>query len=85
VSHLAAAIDVATEYAVHLNKVDGVPAARAISIGAAAVVRAARANPGKYLTPRRAQPETGVGWSGPAVAAIGSTISAIGWLKTLFG
>jgi hypothetical protein len=85
-ARLDAAIDVATEYAYHLYKVDGVPQAQAITIGAAAVVRAARANPSKFVTARaQPQPESALGWSGAALAAVGSTLSAIGWLKTLFG
>jgi hypothetical protein len=80
-SHLKAAIDVAAEYAYHLHHDDGMPKPRAVSIGVAAVVRAARTNPSKFVTHRK-QKETGVGWSGPALAAIGSSLSAIGWIKT---
>lgn len=82
---LDAAIDVAAEYAAHLHYQDGVPADKAIAAGVAAVVRAARAHPGR-IPPRKPQESTGVGmWSGPAIAAVGSSISAFGWLKTLFG
>jgi hypothetical protein len=83
-ARLDTAIDVATEYAYHLYSVDGVPQDKAIAIGVSAVVRAARANPSRFVTPR-AQPESALGWSGAALAAVGSTLSAIGWLKTLFG
>ena len=81
-SHLRAAIDVAAEYAYHLNHDDGMPKPQAIRIGAAAVVRAARANPSRFVTHRKPK-ETGVGWSGTALAALGSSLSAIGWIKTL--
>lgn len=86
-SRLAAAIDVAAEYAVHLHTKDGVPKDRAIAVGVSAVVRAARANPQKFLTTRRSSlpKDAGVGWSGQTIAGIGSTLSAIGWLKTFFG
>jgi hypothetical protein len=86
-SRLSAAIDVATEYAVHLHEKDGLPREQAIVVAVSAVVRAARANPQKFLTPRKQRPvqTAGVGWSGTALAAIGSTLSAIGWIKTLFG
>lgn len=85
-SRLAAAIDVAAEYAWHLHTVDGIPAPQAIKIGVAAVVRAVRVNPSRFVTARApAQPQSGVGWSGAVLAAIGSSLSAIGWLKTLFG
>jgi hypothetical protein len=85
-ARLDAAIDVATEYAYHLYKVDGVPQAQAITIGAAAVVRAARANPLKFVTPRaQPQPESALGWSGQALSLVGSSLSVIGLIKTLFG
>lgn len=83
-ARLDAAIDVATEYAYHLYKVDGVPQAQAITIGAAAVVRAARANPSKFVT-QRVQPESALGWSGQALSLVGSSLSVIGLIKTLFG
>jgi hypothetical protein len=83
-SRLSAAIDVATEYAWHLHTTDGVPAPQAIQIGVAAVVRAARSNPARFVTPR--QPvESGVGWSGQALSLVGSSLSVIGLLKTIFG
>lgn len=88
-SRLSAAIDVAAEYAVHLHDRDGLSKEQAIAVGVSAVVRAARANPQKFMTPRRSRheqtTESGVGWNGAALAAVGSTLSAIGWIKTLFG
>ena len=83
-SRLAAAIDVAAEYAWHLHTTDGIPASQAIQIGVAAVVRAARSNPARFVT-ARATNDSGVGWSGQAVSLIGSSLSVIGLLKTLFG
>ena len=81
-SNLGAAIDVAAEYAYHLCYDDKVPKAQAIQVGAAAVVRAARANPGKFVANQESG-GTGIGWSGPALAAVGSSLSMIGWIKTL--
>jgi hypothetical protein len=80
---LDTAIDVAAEYAAHLHFQDGVPREQAIAAGVAAVVRAARAHPGRI--PARRPKDAGIGWSGPALAAVGSSLSTIGWLKTLFG
>jgi hypothetical protein len=82
-SRIDAAIDVAAEYAAHLHFQDGVPREQAIAAGVAAVVRAVRAHPGR-IPPRR-QKESNLGWSGTALAAIGSSLSAIGWIKTLLG
>lgn len=86
-SRLATALDVATDYAYHLYSVDGVPQAQAVKIGAASVVRAVRANPSKFVTPRQVPvaADAGVGWSGQALSLVGSTLSVIGLLKTLFG
>ena len=86
-SRLAAAIDVAAEYAFHLHKEDGVPKDRAIAIGASAVVRAAKANPHGFLTPRRSrrEPEAAPAKGGGALEVVGSTLSAISWFKMLFG
>jgi hypothetical protein len=85
-SRLGAALDVAADYAYHLYSVDGVPQAQAVSVGAASVVRAIRANPSKFVTPRTpAAPDNGLGWSGQALSLVGSSLSVIGLLKTLFG
>lgn len=84
-SRLAAAIDVATEYAVHLNQTDGVPADRAISLGAAAVVRAVRANPSKYAGHRTPKQDAGLSSVVPVLSTVGSTLSALGLIKTIFG
>lgn len=85
-SRLAVALDVATDYAYHLHSVDGVPQAQAVLVGAASVVRAIRANPSKFVTPRQpATPDNGLGWSGQALSLVGSSLSVIGLLKTLFG
>lgn len=85
-SRLGAALDVATDYAYHLYAVDGVPQAQAVSVGAASVLRAIRSNPSRFVTPRQAAaPDTGLGWSGQALSLVGSTLSVIGLVKTLFG
>jgi hypothetical protein len=81
-SHLKAAIDVAAEYAYHLSHDDGMPKARAISIGVAAVVRAARSNPARFVTARQPK-EAGVGWSGASLMGAGSLLSAVGWIRNL--
>ena len=81
-SKLSAAIDVATEYAVHLHKQDGVPKKQAIAIGVAAVVRAARANPSRFVTHRKPK-DTGMGWSGSTIMGLGSVLSAVGFVKNL--
>jgi len=81
-SRLAAAIDVATEYAVHLHEKDGVPKDQAIAIGAAAVVRAARGNPSKFVTQRKVK-DAGVGFDASTVMGVGSVISAVGFISKL--
>ena len=85
-SRISTAVDVATDYAYHLYSVDGVPKPQAIAIGVASVVRAVRANPSRFVTQRQQQPvESGVGWSGQALSLVGSSLSVIGLLKTIFG
>lgn len=86
-SRLSVALDVATDYAYHLHTVDGLPQTQAVSIGAASVVRAVRANPSRFVTPRLpSQPvDSGVGWSGQVLSLVGSSLSVVGLLKTLFG
>lgn len=79
---LAAAIDVAAEYAYHLHKDDGVPKRKAIAIGAAAVVRAARSNPSGFVSHRKPR-DAGVGFSGSAIMGAGSLLSTLGWIKNL--
>lgn len=81
-SKLSAAIDVAAEYARHLHQEDGVPKAKAVQIGVAAVIRAARSNPSKFVTHRKPK-DAGVGFSGSALMGAGSLLSAVGWLRNL--
>lgn len=83
-SRLAAAIDVAAEYAWHLHTKDGIPAPDAIKIGVAAVIRAAQSNPARFVTSRIPK-ESGVGWSGQVLSLVGSSLSVLGLLKTIFG
>lgn len=81
-SRLGAAIDVAAEYAYHLHHDDGVPKPQAIKIGVAAVVRAARSNPSKFVTHRKPQ-ESGLGFDSSTIMGIGSVLSAVGWIRKL--
>jgi hypothetical protein len=81
-SRLSAAIDVAAEYAYHLHHDDGVPKQKAISVGVAAVVRAARANPSRFVPHRKPQ-ESGLGFSSSTLMGVGSVLSAVGWIRNL--
>ena len=84
-SRISTAVDVATDYAYHLHSVDGVPKPQAIAIGVASVVRAVRANPARFVTQRQPPAESGVGWSGQVLSLVGSSLSVVGLLKTIFG
>jgi len=84
-SRISAAVDVATDYAFHLYSVDGVPKTKAIAIGVASVVRAVRANPAQFVTQRQPPAESGVGWSGQVLSLVGSSLSVVGLMKTIFG
>jgi len=81
-NRLSAAIDVAAEYAYHLHHDDGLTKPQAIRIGVAAVVRAARSNPTRFVTARRPK-DAGVGWSGASLMGAGSLLSAVGWIRNL--
>lgn len=84
--NLGTAIEVAAEYALHLHKEDGVPKAKAIAAGTAAVVRAVRAtrvNDANGFIPQRKVRDAGVGFSGEAIMGAGSLLSAFGWIKNL--
>lgn len=78
---LDTAIDVAAEYAAHLHFQDGVPRQQAIAAGVAAVVRAARAHPGRI--PARRARDAGVGFDSSTVMGVGSVLSAVGWIRKL--
>lgn len=81
-SKLSAAIDVAAEYAYHLHHDDGVPKPQAIRVGVAAVVRAARAHPSKFVT-QRTPKDAGVGFDSSTLMGAGSLLSAVGWIRKL--
>ncbi len=81
-SRLSAAIDVATEYAVHLHRQDGVPKEKAIQVAVDSVVRAVRSKPSKFVTSRSPK-DAGVGFSGSAMMGAGSVLSALGWLRNI--
>ncbi len=79
-SRLDVAIDEAAKHALDLNVNRGVPADAAIRRCASAVLAAVRRNPIAY-----AATDAGVGWSGQALSLVGSSLSVIGLVKTIFG
>lgn len=81
-SRLSAAIDVAAEYALHLHKQDGVPKVKAIQVGVAAVLRATRSNPSKFVTQRKSM-NAGVGFDSSTIMGVGSVLSAVGFVRKL--